>query len=90
MFSTDLEEDVLTIEDTDINKKLVIYNDDFNSFDHIINCLVKYCKHTAEQAEQSAWIIHTKGKYSVKEGSFDSLKPMEEALTENGIDAKIE
>lgn len=89
-YDIDLEENVLTIDKTDINNKLVIYNDDYNSFEHVIRCLMKYCEHTMEQAEQSAFIIHTKGKYAVKEGLFDDLKPMREALNEKGIDAKIE
>ncbi len=61
-YDIDLEEDILTIEKTDINSKLVIYNDDYNSFGHVINCLMNYCGHSMEQAEQSAFIIHTKGK----------------------------
>ena len=90
LFETDFETDVLTIEETDINKKIIVYNDEVNSFQHVINCLMKYCKHDIEQAEQCAWIIHTKGKCSIKEGTYDNLKPMKEALTENGISAKIE
>lgn len=86
----DIEEEVLTIEKEDITKKLVIYNDDINSFQHVILCLIKYCKHSIEQAEQCAMFIHTKGRYSVKTGSYESLKPIKEALTENGLNAKIE
>ena len=86
------EEDIL-VEDLikDIKQsKIVVYNDEVNSFDHVIFCLMKYCNHTLEQAEQCAWIIHSKGKYSVKTGSFEKLLPVCEALVENGLNAKIE
>lgn len=86
------EEDILVeelIKDTKQNK-IVIFNDEVNSFEHVILCLITYCKHTLEQAEQCAWIIHSKGKYSVKTGSFEKLLPVCEALVENGLNAKIE
>lgn len=70
--------------------QLIVWNDEVNSFDWVIETLVKVCLHTLEQAEQSAMIIHTKGKYAVKEGSYDFLKPMRNAITERGINATIE
>ncbi len=76
------------IETTEI-MDLVVFNDDFNTFEHVIDTLVKVCKHTIEQAEQCTWIIHYKGKCTVKSGSFDFLKPMRDAICEKGIDAKI-
>lgn len=77
-----------SIEITDV-KDLVVYNDDFNTFEHVINTLIKVCGHSNEQAEQCTWLIHFKGKCAVKTGSFDELKPMHEAICEAGIDAKI-
>jgi ATP-dependent Clp protease adaptor protein ClpS len=77
-----------SIEITDV-KDLIVYNDDFNTFEHVINTLIKVCKHSTEQAEQCTWIIHFKGKCTVKTGSFEELKPMREAISEAGIDAKI-
>lgn len=71
------------------SKDLIIYNDDVNTFDHVIESLVKVCKHEIIQAEQCTWIIHYNGKCSVKTGVFEELKPMREALCERGIDAKI-
>jgi len=71
-------------------KDLVVYNDDFNTFEHVINTLVKVCKHSAEQAEQCSWIIHYKGKCSVKKGTFDELRPMKDSICDAGIDAKIQ
>lgn len=82
---TDLLEVVETIELMD----LVVFNDDFNTFEHVIETLIRVCRHTAEQAEQCTWIIHHKGKCAVKNGTFEFLKPMRDAICEAGIDAKI-
>lgn len=71
-------------------KAIVLYNDDVNSFDHVIRCLVKYCEHHPHQAEQCALIIHHNQKCAVKHGSFETLKPICEALLENHLTAKIE
>jgi ATP-dependent Clp protease adaptor protein ClpS len=71
-------------------KDLIIYNDDFNSFDFVIESLIKVCKHDANQATQCTYIIHFKGKCQVKRGSYDTLKPMCSALLERGITAEIE
>ncbi|MGI8584151.1 MAG: ATP-dependent Clp protease adaptor ClpS [Chitinophagaceae bacterium] len=83
-----LETDLLT--DVENGCQLIIWNDDVNSFDWVIQTLIEICSHTLEQAEQCAMIIHTKGKYSVKEGSYDFLKPMCNAITDRGISATIE
>lgn len=68
---------------------LVVFNDDFNTFDHVINTLIKVCKHSQEQAEQCTYLIHFKGKCTVKVGDYDFLKPMREGITEAGISASI-
>ncbi len=70
-------------------RKLIVYNDDVNTFEWVIQSLVEICEHTPEQAEQCAWIIHTKGKYAVKTGSFDELRPRCEALLDRGLSATI-
>ncbi|HET7115299.1 MAG TPA: ATP-dependent Clp protease adaptor ClpS [Hanamia sp.] len=70
--------------------QLIVWNDEVNTFDWVIATLIDVCEHTQEQAEQSAMIIHTKGKYAVKEGSYDVLKPMCDAITERGIGATVE
>lgn len=72
------------------NYALVVYNDDVNTFDHVINTLIRVCKHTFEQATQCTYFIHYKGKYAVKHGSLKELKPMHEAILEAGIWCKIE
>ena len=85
----ELEEKVEVNSKLDSGKNLVIYNDDVNTFDHVIDSLVKVCKHEVIQAEKCTWIIHYNGKCAVKEGGMDSLLPMRRALSERGIDAKI-
>jgi len=84
----DDQTDVLTGYEN--NCQLIVWNDEVNTFDWVIATLIAVCKHTHEQAEQSAMIIHTKGKYAVKEGSYDTLKPMCDAITERGINATVE
>jgi ATP-dependent Clp protease adaptor protein ClpS len=90
-FSYQEKEDFAFLEEviTEDEKDPVVYNDDFNTFEHVINILIKVCKHSAEQAEQCTYIIHFRGKCAVKKGSFDELKPMKESICEAGIDAKI-
>lgn len=81
--------DVLeVIETTDI-VDLIVFNDDVNTFDHVISTLIRVCKHTPEQAEQCTLMIHYKGKCAVKSGTFDFLKPMRESICEAGIEARI-
>lgn len=69
---------------------IVLYNDDVNTFDWVILCLKKYCGHNHIQAEQCAWVVHTKGKCMVKNGSVDSLQPICQALCDSGLSATIE
>lgn len=81
--------DVLeAVETTDL-MDLVVFNDDVNTFDHVISTLIRVCEHTPEQAEQCTLIIHYKGKCTVKNGTFEYLKPLREAICEAGIDARI-
>ncbi len=77
-------------EETDEGNHLVVFNDDFNTFDYVIESLIKICKHDAIQAEQCTFIIHYNGKCSVKDGSFDNLRPMCEALLDRGLSATID
>lgn len=87
--SRELEElDLLTADENTC--QLIVWNDEVNTFDWVIATLILICHHTAEQAEQSAMIIHTKGKCAVKEGNYEFLKPMCDAITERGIGATIE
>lgn len=78
-----------TITELTETRDLMIYNDDYNTFDHVIESLIKVCRHDPIQAEQCTMIIHYNGKCSVKKGTYEILKPMRQALNERGIDAKI-
>ena len=69
---------------------LIVYNDDFNTFEHVIETLIDLCGHTAEQAEQCTFLIHYKGKCDVKRGTAKQLRPLSEALGERGLTAAIE
>lgn len=71
-------------------KALILYNDDHNYFDFVIESLIQICEHTEEQAEQCAMIVHFKGKCDVKQGNYEVLNPMREALAQRGLNATIE
>lgn len=85
------EEEVELLEEINSSDEyeLVVFNDDVNTFEHVINTLIKVCRHPPEQAEQCTWIIHFKGKCTVKIGTFEELKPMREAICDHGISAEI-
>lgn len=84
-----------TLERTEVveqqvdERNLVVFNDDFNTFDHVIESLIKVCKHDTVQAEQCTTLIHYKGKCEVKRGDFERLEPMCTALLDRGITAEI-
>ena len=86
------KEQVSTEETVDVQNEssLVLYNDDINTFDHVINCLIKICKHTPEAAEQCAYIVHHRGKCAVKHGTYEDLEPRCVALLDQGLSAVIE
>ena len=87
-FSNQDETDVLTsVEET---CSLIVWNDEVNTFEWVIETLIEVCGHSYEQAEQCSYIIHFRGKYAVKKGSYDELKPQCDAITERGINATIE
>ena len=86
--STDLLQEEKTTTFT--NSKLVVYNDDFNTFDWVIQCFMQVCNHTYEQAEQLSLIVHFKGKATVKTDALDVLKPMKDSLIDRGLSAVIE
>lgn len=86
----ELLEEVSVKEKHDQHKNLIIYNDDVNTFDFVIETLIEICEHNPVQAEQCTWIIHHNGKCQVKTGSLKKLKPLCEALLERGLSATIE
>ncbi len=90
MNTIEKSEVALLVEDlVDINNEIILYNDDVNTFDHVIETLIKVCQHTAEQAEQCAILVHYKGKCVVKTGSFEELKPQCSSLLEAGLSAEL-
>lgn len=82
----DIDTDVLT----ESIHNIIVWNDDVNTFDWVIESLIAICEHTPEQAEQCALFIHHKGKYAVKSGEFTILRPQCEALIDRGISATID
>lgn len=90
--TTELSEVALEdlLDEIYLSRKIVVYNDDVNSFDWVIDCFCNYLKHSPEQAEQCALIIHTKGKASVKNGTEIELIPIKTALDDAGLTCEIE
>lgn len=88
----DTDSDVLLApEEVEVaDKQIILYNDDFNTFEFVIESLIKVCKHDTIQAEQCTYLVHYKGKCSVKRGSYEALEPMCTALLERGLTAEIE
>lgn len=84
-----ISEDVLLEEEVVNQNEIVLYNDDVNTFDHVIEMLINTCEHTSEQAEQCAIIVHYKGKCTVKTGVLKDLKPRCSKLLQAGLSAEI-
>ncbi len=82
-------EETLLDEEVLKNNEIVLFNDDVNTFDHVIDTLIYACDHTPEQAEQCSIIVHYKGKCTVKTGSYDELKPRCSMLLQAGLSAEI-
>ena len=86
------EEDILVEDDigSDLPAHIIVFNDDVNSFEWVIQCFVEILKHSHEQAEQLSIIIHFKGKATVKSGAKGELVPLCEALLDRGLSAVVE
>lgn len=84
-----LQKDVQTIEDQAPINEIVLFNDDVNTFDYVIETLVDVCNHTFEQAEQCSILVHYKGKCTVKTGAYDDLEPRCSKLLQAGLSAEI-
>ena len=84
-----VQEAVLVDEAVGTNNEIVLHNDDVNTFDHVIETLIRVCKHDALQAEQCALLVHYKGKCTVKTGTLEELKPQCTALLDAGLSAEI-
>ncbi len=88
--NTQLKEVTLKDAKTETPKNLILYNDDVNTFDFVIESLIKVCNHDLLQAEQCTFLVHYAGKCSVKTAPYKKLKPLCEALLERGLSAQIE
>ncbi len=88
--NTQTSPEFLTEEILTDKKDLIVYNDDYNTFDHVIDSLIKVCEHSPIQAEQCTWIIHNNGKCQVKRGVYEALESMCTALHDRGLSAVIE
>ncbi|WP_366183152.1 ATP-dependent Clp protease adaptor ClpS [Flavobacterium ovatum] len=84
-----IREKVSVKEIPTLNNEIVVYNDDVNTFDHVIDTLIRVCEHSPEQAEQCSLIVHYNGKCTVKTGPLKKLKPQCLQLLEAGISAEI-
>lgn len=84
-----VSEELLVEEEVVKQNEIVLFNDDVNTFDHVINTLVKVCDHTPEQAEQCSLIVHYNGKCTVKTGEYSDLEPRCSKLLEAGLSAEI-
>lgn len=82
-------EEVKTSTKKQKNYEIVLYNDEVNTFDHVIETLIYACDHTAEQAEQCSLLVHYKGQCTVKTGAYPDLKPRCSKLLEAGLSAEI-
>ena len=90
MQNPDSKELLDLLEEKVTTHSIILYNDDFNTFDHVISCLIQICHHELIQAEQCAWIVHTNGKCIVKTGEYKQLEPLCTLLLEKGLSAIIE
>jgi ATP-dependent Clp protease adaptor protein ClpS len=84
-----IQDDVLVEETVGSKHEIVLHNDDVNTFDHVIETLIRVCKHEALQAEQCALLVHYKGKCTVKTGTIEELKPQCTALLDAGLSAEL-
>jgi len=91
LMSTKEKESVELLLEEEVVKQneIVLFNDDVNTFDHVIDTLIYACDHTPEQAEQCSIIVHYKGKCTVKTGPYEELKPRCSKLLQAGLSAEI-
>jgi ATP-dependent Clp protease adaptor protein ClpS len=82
-------EELKVAEQELMQNEIVLFNDDVNTFDHVIDTLIYACDHVPEQAEQCALLVHYKGKCTVKTGSYDELEPRCSKLLQAGLSAEI-
>ena len=84
-----ISEELLLEEEAIKQNEIVLFNDEVNTFEHVINTLISVCEHSPEQAEQCSLIVHYNGKCTVKTGEYDDLKPRCSKLLQAGLSAEI-
>lgn len=84
-----ISEELLLEEETLNQNEIVLFNDEVNTFEHVIDTLIDVCEHTAEQAEQCSLIVHHNGKCTVKTGEYSDLEPRCSRLLQAGLSAEI-
>jgi ATP-dependent Clp protease adaptor protein ClpS len=87
------EKEVVNVLSSEViadQKDLILFNDEFNTFDYVIETLIEVCGHSVEQAETCTWIVHYKGKCAVKSGTAHELRPVYQELTNRTLTASIE
>ncbi|HTH81694.1 MAG TPA: ATP-dependent Clp protease adaptor ClpS [Mucilaginibacter sp.] len=92
--STETQEQTFTLEELLAGFKelhrLILWNDDHNTFDHVINCMMKYLDYTEPQAERIAWKVHNEGKCAVLEGSFTEVEVYRKILQQEGLTVSVD
>jgi ATP-dependent Clp protease adaptor protein ClpS len=89
-FDTDVDLLVEDLTDVGATSELIVYNDDHNTFDWVIQCFVEVLNHTAEQSEQLSLIVHFKGQATVKTAPMNILRPLKDTLVDRGLSAVIQ
>ena len=84
-----IQEEVDVLEQEANQHEIVLYNDEVNTFDFVIDSLISVCDHTLQQAEQCTYLVHFKGKCTVKTGEIEDLKPRCSKLLELGLSAEL-
>ena len=90
IFETEEESDVAVLENEDRLKKLVVYNDPINTFEHVIRCFIEICKLDFETSKEKTYEIHNEGQSVIKEGSSKEMNDLRMLLSIEGLSAKVE
>lgn len=92
--STETKEETFTLEEIlsslKTSHRLILWNDDVNTFDHVIHCMVKYLDYSETQAEKIAWEVHTKGKCAILEGSYTEMEIYRKILQQEGLTVSVD
>jgi ATP-dependent Clp protease adaptor protein ClpS len=92
--STETQEQTFTLEELLAGFKelhrLILWNDDHNTFDHVINCMIKYLDYSESQAERIAWKVHNEGKCAILEGSFTEVEVYRKILQQEGLTVSVD